>query len=182
MRCYIQISRNIWLHFFENLVIAIEGKSVWAALLKKKNPTSWRLALCGLMITSIMKRVAVCGRRGARLTSYPLNVSRDRSLLLLVGGGGRMLSVTGAAVMPGEPSSFIMKLHWHCFTGQTASWAQRATKAMGPVWPTEPNQLLLTLQGRWLHRLQLQNHSSIQMISWPSNSWVTMYSFVIVWK
>lgn len=36
---------------------------------------------------------------------YPLNVSKDRSLLLGLGGGGRMLSVTGAAVLPGVPSS-----------------------------------------------------------------------------
>lgn len=37
--------------------------------------------------------------------AYPLNVSKDRSLLLGLGGGGRMLSVTGVPVLPGEPSS-----------------------------------------------------------------------------
>ena len=40
----------------------------------------------------------------------PLNVSRDRSLLLGLGDGGRMLSVTGATVLPGEPSSCMMKV------------------------------------------------------------------------
>lgn len=40
--------------------------------------------------------------------SYPLNVSKDRSLLLLVSGGGRMLSVTGGTTRVG-PSSWMMK-------------------------------------------------------------------------
>lgn len=60
---------------------------------------------------------------------YPLNVSRDCSLLLLLGGGGRMLSVTGAAVRPGEPSSFIMKRDRHCLTGEI-TLEQTKLKAM----------------------------------------------------
>lgn len=47
------------------------------------------------------------GREGRR--TYPLNVSKDRSLLLLLGGGGRMLSVTGASIR-GEPSSWTAKV------------------------------------------------------------------------
>lgn len=39
---------------------------------------------------------------------YPLNVSRDRSLLLGLGGGGRMLSATDVTVLPGEPSSWVV--------------------------------------------------------------------------
>lgn len=46
---------------------------------------------------------------GGRFT-YPLNVSRDCSLLLYVGGGKRMLSVTGTVFLPGEPSSFMIRV------------------------------------------------------------------------
>lgn len=42
---------------------------------------------------------------GAGLT-YPLNVSRDCSLLL---EQGRMLSVTGTVFLPGGPSSFTIR-------------------------------------------------------------------------
>lgn len=68
--------------------------------------------------------VCVCGGG-----TYPLNVSRDRSLLLGLGGGGRMLSVTGATVLPGEPSSWMMKSeHQHCSVGSIGTWAHRVTR------------------------------------------------------
>lgn len=41
--------------------------------------------------------------------SYPLNVSRDCSLLVDAGGGRRMLSVTGTVFLPGGPSSFAIR-------------------------------------------------------------------------
>lgn len=41
--------------------------------------------------------------------SYPLNVSRDCSLLVDAGGGRRMLSVTGTVFLPGGPSSFTIR-------------------------------------------------------------------------
>lgn len=51
--------------------------------------------------------------------AYPLNVSRDRNLLLGLFGGGRMLSVTGAIVLPGEPSSCIVKASLILFEAYT---------------------------------------------------------------
>lgn len=41
--------------------------------------------------------------------SYPLNVSRDCSLLVDAGGGRRTLSVTGTVFLPDGPSSFTMR-------------------------------------------------------------------------
>lgn len=86
--------------------------------LVKTNCKFVRLPFCALIIIS-----------GVEVMVYPLNVSRDCSLLLLLGGSGRMLSVTGAAVMAGEPSSFSKKktsamLHWRKWLLSTPSYKQ----------------------------------------------------------
>lgn len=57
--------------------------------------------------------------QGGEMRTYPLNVSRDRSLLLGLGGGGRMLSVTGATILPGEPSSWMVKVNVILFEAYT---------------------------------------------------------------
>lgn len=110
---------------------------------------------------------------------YPLNVSRDCSLLLLLGGGGRMLSVTGAVVMPGEPSSFIMKRHQHCFTGESDSLAH-PVKSNRTVCNTKLNLFLLTVQGKWFNRLQLYifSHSSIR---WHTDNRTVERQSIALW-
>lgn len=99
------------------------GQSVFQPRQANSNTNAtWMEEIVTLLLLSLIKDNS--GVSGQYRSPYPLKVSKERSLLLGLGRGGRMFSVTGSTALLGDPSSWRVKVNMISFSAYTLGHRQ----------------------------------------------------------